>query len=103
MDSRFVIFCCFIAPVAYGQALWSLQSLRPLTQYEVLIPALSSNGDVYITGGPYTFHWPPPTTSIGDTSSEETLVSKLDASGNPLYVTAIGKRPSETKIVIASS
>ena len=35
--------------------------------------------------------WPQPTNSIGDTSSvETTLVSKLDASGDPLYVTAIG-------------
>jgi hypothetical protein len=52
MRPRFDIFCCFIARVSYGQALWNLESLRPLTQYASgLSTALSSNGNVYIAGG----------------------------------------------------
>ncbi|HEY6347519.1 MAG TPA: hypothetical protein VIY49_39015 [Bryobacteraceae bacterium] len=78
-------------PATSAQALWSLQSLTPVAQSNLeLHTALSAAGDVYIGGPPGAFNWPLPTNTIGDTSSEELLVSKLDASGNPLYATAIG-------------
>src|SRR5215468_3917728 len=94
MPTRFIVLCCCLVPVTRAQPPWSLQSLRPLTQYTSLSTALSSNGDVYIAGPPVGFHWPQPTRTIGDTGFEEILVSKLDASGNPVYVTAIGGAPS---------
>ena len=94
MPTRFIVLCCCLAPVTRAQTPWSLQNLRPLTQYTSLSTALSPNGDVYIAGPPVGFHWPQPTRTIGDTSSEEILISKLDASGNPIYVTVIGGAPS---------
>jgi uncharacterized protein (TIGR03437 family) len=95
MPARFLILCgCLLPPLVqtmYAQPPWSLQSLTPVVQSSGLIhAAVSATGDVYIAGPPGAFTWPQPTNTIGDTSSEALLVSKLDPSGNPLYATAIG-------------
>jgi hypothetical protein len=91
MPARFLILCGCLVPTMSAQTLWSLQSLTPVVQSSgALSSALSASGDVYIAGPPGAFTWPQPTNSIGSTNSEEFLVSRLDASGKPLYATAIG-------------